>query len=75
VTLDKSANRRTLIAALVAFVLLAVPASRLLQRSPNPNLLLGMSSEFWAGVCLGLSLMSAIIAVKRLLPMLIRRSR
>lgn len=50
-----------------AFLLLLVPAllvpiGRLLARRDDPDLLLGLSSSFWGGWMLGVSICSALVA-------------
>jgi hypothetical protein len=44
-------------------LLLLVPLSRWLGHHHDPHFFLGLSSSFWAGVCIGISIVSGAVFI------------
>lgn len=48
----------------IALVPVFLPAiTRILMRQNNPDFFLGLSSDFWAGTTIGISIVAAVVAI------------
>ncbi len=63
-------NLRALLVLFVVIALMLYPLAQSLRQTYQPDLLLGMSSAFWAGVCYALSGMSVIAAGRTVIGLL-----
>jgi hypothetical protein len=68
-------NLRALLVVFIAVAGALYPLGQSLRETFVPNYFLGMSSAFWAGICLGFAAMSTLAAAKLLLTLLRTRNR
>jgi hypothetical protein len=63
-------NLRALLVVFVAIAVVLYPLGQSLRDTFVPNYFLGLSSAFWAGICLGFAAMSAIAAGRTVIGLL-----